>query len=64
MPETLHGLIQKARNEASTYRYDVKEASDGWRLWVWETGWIYVGKFTRRRDIDTFIVAQLSQEDR
>lgn len=60
----LNGDIQRAKNEASALKYIVKEAPDGWRLWIWQVGaWVYIAKVTREDALAPLIEHYFPQPD-
>jgi hypothetical protein len=60
----LHGLIQLAAQQANDLRSMIREAEDGWQLWIWDDGaWLYLGRFTRKNDVQLLLQALLPQPD-
>lgn len=72
MVSVLPGLVQKAKLSAEALRFTISYSEKGLLLWVKEqetdrqptTEWRQVGTFTNRRDVETFLVGLLCQEDR
>lgn len=60
-----HGLIQKASLDASNFKRFIRETAEGWHVSFFEDGrWVYIGMFTRKRDLEDLLVGKLSQIDR
>lgn len=64
MAEVLHGLIQQAAKSANALKRMERQGPDGTQLWLWDNdAWRYVGRFTRKRDLEDFLVSQVTQEE-
>lgn len=58
----LHGLIQKAANEANALN-DTWRAHTNGEIWLQgATGWYCVGKLARGQDREDFLLSKLTQE--
>lgn len=68
MPEKiLPGLIQKALRDANDLKTtcQAQRGGQGYRLWkMTALGWSQVGELADGQDVEDFMVAQLTQEDR
>lgn len=58
----LHGLIQKARSDA-TALHDTYRVYTSGEVWLQgATGWYCIGKLAREQDREDFLLSKLTQE--
>lgn len=62
--KTIHGLLQKARIDASTTPYRIFPGGKGFRIWLIDGGSSFVAEVVHREDAEDFLVGKLCQEDR
>lgn len=65
MPRVLHGLIQKAKLDATNLNVKAYPGGKGFRVWrQTELGWTLIADMASTQDVEDFMVSQLTQEDR
>jgi hypothetical protein len=64
MPRVLHGLLQKAKQDAENLHHRLRVGNDG-KVWcMMQFGWKVTGELIDPMDREDFLLSKLTQEDR